>query len=48
MNSSHHPFFGSAAAPLASTLPGCPLPVCSTRPCGVGAGRRFSIIPAVF
>jgi len=23
-----------------------PLPVCSARPCDVGAGRRFSILPA--
>jgi len=30
------------------TLPGYSLPICSARPCGVGAGRRFSIIAAVF
>jgi len=36
------PFFSSPAAPpLAFTPPGCPPPVCSTLPCGVGAGSRF-------
>jgi len=48
MNSSPHPFFSSPAAPSRLHSARVPLPVCSARPCGVGAGRRFSIAPAGF
>ena len=31
----------SRRPPLAFTLPGCPVLICSACPCGVGAGVRF-------
>ena len=40
-------FFPFPAAPFDSLFR-VPLSVCSVWPCGVGGGRRFSIVPAVF
>ena len=38
---SPHPFFRSPAAPSRLHSARVPVPICFTRTCGVGAGRRF-------
>ena len=42
-----HPFFVSPAAPSLLHSSQVPVPICSARPYGVGAGRRFHIISTV-
>jgi len=37
-----------SCCPFRFTHAGCPLLICSGRPCGVGGGRRFSIIHSLF